>query len=84
MEEKDRKRILILYFKSNGELYQQEEEYVVGVFSQKGIIQEGLKKVRYTGHDIIIMDGGDGVRPFVRPFLTKAESKISGFRGFVK
>lgn len=82
MTEVERKRLTVVYFNPTGEMYRTEEEFVVGVYSQEGIIEACKKKVRYKGMDFVIMDGGDGVRPYVLPHLTKGERTLKGSRGF--
>lgn len=82
MEELERKRVNVIYFKPSGEMYRKEEENVTGVYSQEGIVREVLKKVRYTGMDLVIVDGEDGVRPYLIPYLEKVTKRLTGSRGF--
>lgn len=77
-----RKRVKVLYFKKNGEIYRTEEEFIVGVYSQEGIVQEVINKVRYKGLDFVILDGEDGVRPVVQPQLVKYGRALGGSKGF--
>lgn len=82
MIEEERKRLRVVYFKSNGEVFQQEEEYVVGTLSQEIIIASVIQKVRYAEMDYVILDGEDGVRPYVRPYLQRGTKRFKGSRGF--
>lgn len=83
MKEKERKRIQVIYFKTNGELYSIEEEYVVGIYNQDEIVHEiRTNKVRYQGLDYVILDGEDGVRPYIKAHLIKGSNMSYKSRGF--
>lgn len=82
LREKNKKRVNVVYFKSTGETYRMEEEYVVGEFSQRGIVAELGKRISYKGMDYVILDGGDGVRPFIQPHLHIEDKKPTSSRGF--
>lgn len=80
--EDKRKRVYVLYFKSNGEVFQKEEEYVIGIFTQELIVEAVTKKIRYSEMDYVILDGEDGVRPYVRPHLQRGVRRFKGSVGF--
>lgn len=83
MGDRVKKKVDVIYFKTNGDIYRVEEEYLVGVYSQEGVEEEVItNRVRYRGMDLVILDGGDGQRPLVRPKLVRAARTETGSKGF--
>lgn len=82
MKETDRKRVKVAYFRGNGEVYRIEEEYVNGLYSEREIISRVINNLKYSGMDIVILDGGDNVRPLIKPFLYKNDKFMASSRGF--
>jgi len=82
MLEKDRKRVYVTYFKESGEHYRTVEEFTVGIYAEREIIGRILEKLRYSRMDVVVMDGNDGVRPYIRPYLVKYDKKMKKSRGF--
>jgi len=82
MLEKDRKRVYVSYFKESGEHYRTVEEFTVGKYSEREIIERVLANLRYTRMDVVVMDGNDGVRPYLRPYLLKYDKKTRKSKGF--
>jgi len=75
MKESNRKRVEVAYFKRNGEVYRVVEEFVVGEYSESGVIQKVKGRLRFSRMDVVILDGGDGVRPYIKPYLIRTDNK---------
>lgn len=83
MKEKQIKRLYVTYFRSNGETYRVEEEYVPSYYNQYDMEDEIINnRIRYKGMDFVILDGGDNVRPYFNAYLHKADKILKGSKGF--
>lgn len=82
MLERNRKRVYVAYLKDSGETYRVEEEYTVGKYNEREIVETALQRLRYNGMDVVVLDGEDGVRPYIKPFLKKIDKKMRKSKGF--
>lgn len=83
LKEEKRKRINVMYFNPNGDIYRVEEEYVPSHYNVETIKRIILQdRVRYRDMDIVIMDSGDNVRPFFPSFLYKDKKVFQTSKGF--
>lgn len=82
MEEKELKKLKVAYFKEDGKIYRLEEEYTIGLFVEEDIVNKILGRLRYSKMDVVVFDGGDNVRPYVKPYLKKYDKNRSISKGF--
>jgi len=82
MREKDIKKLYVVYFKEDGSMYRIEEEYTKGLYVEKDIVNRVLGRLRYSKMDVVVYDGGDNVRPYIKPFLKKYDKNKSISKGF--
>ena len=80
-EIQDVKAVHVYYFKEDGEFYDKVEELVPGEWGYTYIIKEMKKRRRHSSLDMLVMDSGDGVLPYITPYLDKVmvDTEYKGF-----
>lgn len=75
------KKVTIHYFKSTGEFYDTDERLLPLEWSYDYMLSVLLERRKYATMDMVILDGGDGKHPYIKPYMGKAQQN-TGKKGF--
>ena len=76
------KKAIVHYFKPTGEFYATDERVLPSEWSYDYMVGVIVENRRYTTMDMVILDGGDGKSPYIKPYMSKAQQDSKkGFFG---